>query len=121
MVSDGEAEKDVKFVHSTTAERAATRTASGSVSGSLEQSGQALPQIIPDTSISSARTYGGGQVMWRVQRGGAINRDYCIPVFVDDEGVPLGPPGGTARLTAGQLTQPRAALDEATQFAERRW
>lgn len=62
----------------------------------------------------------GGHLVWRVQCGDMISRERCVTVFVDDDEVVLvGPPGETARLTAGQLGQLRTALNEAAKLAER--
>ncbi|EHY89720.1 hypothetical protein SacazDRAFT_02832 [Saccharomonospora azurea NA-128] len=60
-------------------------------------------------------------MVWRVQCGDLISRDRCLTVYVDDDEVVLvGPPGETARLSAGQLGQLRAALNEAAELAGRR-
>ncbi|WP_132877133.1 hypothetical protein [Tamaricihabitans halophyticus] len=54
------------------------------------------------------------QQVWRVQCGDVINRDRCLTVLVEDGNVVLvGPPGETARLSAGQLGELRHALNEA--------
>lgn len=61
-----------------------------------------------------------GHAVWRIHCSDMINRDRCVTVFVDDgEVVVVGPPGETARLSAGQVGQLRAALNEAAKLAER--
>lgn len=61
-----------------------------------------------------------GQTVWRIRCGDMIHRDRCVTVFVDrGEVVVVGPPGETARLSAGQVGQLRAALNEAAKLAER--
>lgn len=75
---------------------------------------------VSDPQIASGRRHEGGQVVWRVRCGDLISRERCVTVFVDEgEVVLVGPPGETARLTAGQLGQLRAALNEAAKLAER--
>lgn len=62
----------------------------------------------------------GGNTVWRVQCGDMIHRDRCVTVFVDaGEVVVVGPPGETARMTTAQVSQLRAALNEAAMLAER--
>lgn len=62
----------------------------------------------------------GGHTVWRIQCGDMIHRDRCVTVFVDaGEIVVVGPPGETARMTTGQVSQLRAALNEAAMLAER--
>lgn len=73
-----------------------------------------------DPRAAQVRRYEGGQLVWRVQCGDMINRERCVTVLVQDNQVVLvGPPGETARLTAGQLGQLRAALNEAAKLTER--
>ncbi|MGH3515942.1 MAG: hypothetical protein ACRDQ7_00680 [Haloechinothrix sp.] len=61
-----------------------------------------------------------GHTVWRIQCGDMINRDRCVTVFVDaGEVVVMSPPGETARLSTGQVSQLRAALNEAAKLAER--
>jgi hypothetical protein len=49
-----------------------------------------------------------------------IHRERCVTVSLNaGEVVVTGPPGETARLSAGQLGQLRAALTEAAKLAER--
>lgn len=75
---------------------------------------------ITDPRAAQVRRYEGGQLVWRVQCGDMINRERCVTVLVQDNQVVLvGPPGETARLTAGQLGQLRAALNEAAKLTER--
>lgn len=114
----------MEFVHSITAARAATGT-TGSTSvrrspvGEKPRQALAAQQTV-DPRAAGARRYESGQVVWRVQCGDLISRERCVTVFVDDDEVVLvGPPGETARLTAGQLGQLRAALNEAAKQAER--
>ncbi|WP_414635993.1 hypothetical protein [Amycolatopsis sp.] len=78
-----------------------------------------LPAIT-DPRAGQVRRYEGGRLVWRVQCGDMINRERCVTVLVQDNQVVLvGPPGETARLTAGQLGQLRAALNEAAKLTER--
>lgn len=57
--------------------------------------------------------------VWRVQCGDVINRDRCLTVLVEEGDVVLvGPPGETARLSAGQLGELRAALNEAWELSK---
>lgn len=78
-----------------------------------------LPAIT-DPRAAGVRRYESGQLVWRVQCGDMINRERCVTVLVQDNQVVLvGPPGETARLTAGQLGQLRAALNEAAKLTER--
>ncbi|GLY64136.1 hypothetical protein [Amycolatopsis taiwanensis] len=75
---------------------------------------------ITDPRAAQVRRYESGQLVWRVQCGDMINRERCVTVLVQDNQVVLvGPPGETARLTAGQLGQLRAALNEAAKLTER--
>jgi hypothetical protein len=79
----------------------------------------AMPAIT-DPRAAQVRRYESGQLVWRVQCGDMINRERCVTVLVQDNQVVLvGPPGETARLTAGQLGQLRAALNEAAKLTER--
>ncbi|EHR48534.1 hypothetical protein SacmaDRAFT_0224 [Saccharomonospora marina XMU15] len=111
----------MEFVHSITAGRAATGTAPfrrPALGEKPRQSLSSTPTV--DARGTSGRRYEGGQVVWRVQCGDLISRERCVTVFVDEgEVVLVGPPGETARLTAGQLGQLRAALNEAAKLAER--
>lgn len=81
------------------------------------------PRPVPgvtDPRAAQVRRYESGQLVWRVQCGDMINRERCVTVLVqDDQVVLVGPPGETARLTAGQLGQLRAALNEAAKLTER--
>lgn len=73
-----------------------------------------------EASLTDVRQSEGGQVVWRVQCGDVIDRERCLTVFIENNEVVLvGPPGETARLSAGQLGQLRAALNEAAKQAER--
>lgn len=77
---------------------------------------------VPHHAISSdvVREMENGQVIWRIRCGDLINRDRCITVFVDNGQVVItGPPGETARMTAGQIGQLKAVLNEAAKLAER--
>lgn len=75
---------------------------------------------VADPRAAQVRRYESGQLVWRVQCGDMINRERCVTVLVQDNQVVLvGPPGETARLTAGQLGQLRAALNEAAKLTER--
>lgn len=75
---------------------------------------------ITDPRAAQVRRYESGQPVWRVQCGDMINRERCVTVLVqDDQVVLVGPPGETARLSAGQLGQLRAALNEAAKLTER--
>jgi hypothetical protein len=61
-----------------------------------------------------------GRRVWRINCGDVINRDRCLTVLAErDRVVLVGPPGETAVLTAGQLSQLRVALREAAEQAER--
>lgn len=61
-----------------------------------------------------------GHAIWRIGCGDMISRDRCLTVFVDQgEIVVVSPPGESARLSASQVGQLRAALNEAAKFAER--
>ncbi|WP_420852696.1 hypothetical protein [Saccharomonospora piscinae] len=74
----------------------------------------------PHSVLDSGRRHEGARVVWRVQCGDLISRDRCVAVYVDDgEVVLVGPPGEAARLSADQLWQLRAALNEAAELAER--
>lgn len=108
-------------MHSITAGRAATATSTVRRSPVGERPRQPLSSApTADPRAASARRYESGQVVWRVQCGDLISRERCVTVFVDDgEVVLVGPPGETARLSAGQLGQLRAALNEAAKLAER--
>lgn len=80
------------------------------------------PQVpgVTDPRAAQVRRYESGQLVWRIQCGDMINRERCVTVLVqDDQVVLVGPPGETARLTAGQLGQLRAALNEAAKLTER--
>lgn len=75
------------------------------------------PHII---SSDVTREVENGQVVWRVRCGDLINRDRCVTVFVDDGQVVIAsPPGETARMTASQIGQLKAVLNEAAKLAER--
>ncbi len=108
-------------VHSIAAGSAGTDTVS-TLRGPDKPTRRAIaPSSTTDPYLDSGRRYEGGQVVWRVQCGDLISRDRCLTVYVDDgEVVLVGPPGETARLSAGQLGQLRAALNEAAELAGRR-
>lgn len=112
----------MELVRSITAGRAGTGTAAlarrNSRIGETPRVTSQTPTV--DTRAAGIRRYEGGQVVWRVRCGDVISRDRCVTVFVEDGQVVLvGPPGETARLTAGQLGQLSAALHEAAELAER--
>jgi hypothetical protein len=70
--------------------------------------------------VTGARRQEGSHLVWRIPCGDLIRRERCVTVYVDGKEVVLvGPPGEAARLTAGQLGELRAALDEAAELAER--
>lgn len=108
-------------MHSITAGRAATGTTTAVRRSPVgERPRPALSASSATGPSTGARRHEGGQVVWRVQCGDLISRERCVTVFVDDgEVVLVGPPGETARLTAGQLGQLSAALNEAAKMAER--
>ena len=57
---------------------------------------------------------------WRIRCQDVANRERFLTLFVEHGRVVLvGPPGESAVLTAGQLGQLRAALQEAADEAER--
>ncbi|SFP88223.1 hypothetical protein SAMN05421810_103722 [Amycolatopsis arida] len=111
------------FVDSGTAGRAATVTSSVRTFEGHRANGRAVPPRTPAARSeprAGTRRYEKGQPVWRVQCGDLISRERCVTVFVDDDEVVLvGPPGETARLTADQLGDLRAALNEAAKLAER--
>lgn len=75
------------------------------------------PHII---SSDVTREVENGHVVWRVRCGDLINRDRCVTVFVDDGQVVIAsPPGESARMTASQIGQLKAVLNEAAKHAER--
>ncbi len=103
------------YVHSITADGAATDT-----SPVLRVAGESRGPGVRDPYADSVRRHEGGHTVWRVQCGDLISRHRCVTVFVEDgEVVLVGPPGETARLSRSQLTQLKAALDEAAELAER--
>ncbi|PWV82244.1 hypothetical protein SAMN05421630_10319 [Prauserella marina] len=110
-------------MHSITAGRAATGTTTAvrrSPVGERPRPALSSAASTQAAGPTGARRHEGGQVVWRVQCGDLISRERCVTVFVDDgEVVLVGPPGETARLTAGQLGQLSAALNEAAKMAER--
>lgn len=70
--------------------------------------------------VGVMRRFENGTVIWRVRCGDFIDRDRCLTVFVEAGKVVVNaPPGETGRLTADQTRQLRAALNEATRFAQR--
>lgn len=81
------------------------------------------PRRRPERITSGAgpmRRFENGTVIWRVQCGDFIDRDRCLTVFVEAGKVVVNaPPGETGRLTADQTKQLRAALNEASRFAQR--
>jgi hypothetical protein len=106
----------VEFVDSIPTARA---TAQAHARGMRTPARSVMPTVT-DPRASQARRYESGQLVWRVQCGDMINRERCVTVLVqDDQVVLVGPPGETARLTAGQLGQLRAALNEAAKLTER--
>ncbi|MFD4196480.1 MULTISPECIES: hypothetical protein [Amycolatopsis] len=108
----------MEFMNSISAPRAQVHRRSFAPAGAPVASRSAMPA--PDPRAAQLRRYEGGQLVWRVQCGDMINRDRCVTVLVQDNQVVLvGPPGETARLTAGQLGQLQAALNEAAKLAER--
>ncbi|GAB3573601.1 hypothetical protein GCM10027445_33030 [Amycolatopsis endophytica] len=108
----------MEFMNSISAPRAQVHRRSFAPAGAPIASRSAMPA--PDPRAAQLRRYEGGQLVWRVQCGDMINRDRCVTVLVqDDQVVLVGPPGETARLTAGQLGQLQAALNEAAKLAER--
>jgi hypothetical protein len=57
---------------------------------------------------------------WRIRCQDAANRERFVTLFVEHGRVVLvGPPGESAVLTPGQLSQLRSALQEAADEAER--
>lgn len=61
-----------------------------------------------------------GQVTWRIRCGDMIRRDRCVTVTVKNgEVVVTSPPGETARMSASQIGQFKAVLNEAAKLAER--
>ncbi|QWF80345.1 hypothetical protein HUW46_03765 [Amycolatopsis sp. CA-230715] len=119
----------MEFVDSIAAGRAGTATSPVRPSGhvAVARSAQSVQSIQPavssapaDPRAAEARRYEGGQLVWRVQCGDLIDRERCVTVVVENNQVVLvSPPGETARLSAGQLGQLRAALNEAAKLAER--
>ena len=101
----------------------AARVTAQAMRAPVRPSGLAARSAVPavtDPRAAQVRRYEGGQLVWRVQCGDMINRERCVTVLVqDDQVVLVGPPGETARLTAGQLGQLRAALNEAAKLTER--
>ncbi|GAA1967104.1 hypothetical protein [Amycolatopsis minnesotensis] len=122
----------MEFVDSIAAGRAGTATSPVRPSGHVTvarsaQPVQPAPSLqsphggpVTDPRAAEARRYEGGQLVWRVQCGDLIDRERCVTVVVENNQVVLvSPPGETARLSAGQLGQLRAALNEAAKLAER--
>jgi hypothetical protein len=106
----------VEFVDSIPAARATAAARAGAV----RPAARSMMPAVADPRAAQVRRYEGGQLVWRVQCGDLINRERCVTVMVQDNQVVLvGPPGETARLTAGQLGQLRAALNEAAKLTER--
>lgn len=61
-----------------------------------------------------------GRRTWRINCGDVVDRERSLTVLVERNRVVLvGPPGETAVLTPGQLSQLRTALREAAEQAER--
>ncbi|GAB2979947.1 hypothetical protein LWP59_00300 [Amycolatopsis acidiphila] len=88
--------------------------------GPMRTAARSAVPAVTDPRAAQVRRYESGQLVWRVQCGDMINRERCVTVLVQDGQVVLvGPPGETARLTAGQLGQLRAALNEAAKLTER--
>jgi hypothetical protein len=113
----------VEFVDSFTAGLAATATSPVRPSRPVTAARPApVPTKAPvsDPRAAQVRRHEGGQPVWRVQCGDLIDRERCVTVLVENNQVVLvSPPGETARLSAGQLGQLRAALNEAAKLAER--
>ena len=109
----------MEFVDSIPASRAAAQGMRGPARPAGFAARSAVPAVT-DPRAAQVRRYEGGQLVWRVQCGDMINRERCVTVLVqDDQVVLVCPPGETARLTAGQLGQLRAALNEAAKLTER--
>ncbi|WP_277669789.1 hypothetical protein [Saccharomonospora viridis] len=109
-------------VHSITAGTAGTDTVSGRFRDFDEPTRRSVAHMTRPTQPhpDSGRRYEGGQVVWRVQCGDLISRERSVTVFVENgEVVLVGPPGETARLSASQLGQLRAALNEAAELARK--
>jgi hypothetical protein len=87
----------------------------------------ATPRTLPGLPADDVADHRGdlhgsalGRKVWRINCGDVVNRERCLTVLVERNRVVLvGPPGETAVLTAGQLSQLRAALREAAEQAER--
>jgi hypothetical protein len=78
------------------------------------------PGALRSAPAEPVRQIESGQAVWRVPCGDMIHRERCVTVSLNaGEVVVTGPPGETARLSAGQLGQLRAALTEAAKLAER--
>lgn len=81
-----------------------------------------VPAVQPaaaSTSAAGGTSHKATNQVWRVRCGDVINRDRCLTVLVEEGDVVLvGPPGETARLSAGQLGELRAALNEAWELSK---
>ncbi|WP_158879872.1 hypothetical protein [Amycolatopsis anabasis] len=113
----------MEFVDTFTAGHAATATSPVRPARPITVARPAHVSAAPpvsDPRAAQVRRHEGGQLVWRVQCGDLIDRERCVTVLVEkDQVVLVSPPGETARLTAGQLGQLRAALNEAAKLAER--
>lgn len=81
-----------------------------------------MPVASPAEQGESRDLHGSfaGRKVWHINCGDVINRNRCLTVLVDQNKVVLvGPPGETAVLSSGQLSQLRDALREAAEQAER--
>lgn len=79
-----------------------------------------LEPVVRDADGQGLPGSAEGRRVWRINCGDVINRDRCLTVLAErDRVVLVGPPGETAVLTAGQLSQLRVALREAAEQAER--
>ena len=79
-----------------------------------------VPGIVSEGSPADMHGSALGRKVWRINCGDVVNRERCLTVLVERNRVVLvGPPGETAVLTAGQLSQLRTALREAAEQAER--
>lgn len=76
-----------------------------------------MPGLHPSVSLDGQRTLARE---WRIPCQDVANRTRFLTVFVEHARVVLvGPPGETATLSTGQLTELSAALQQAADEAER--